>query len=180
MSQDQARPPRSQSDQQLEREIRKERKFSLSEAIGRLAGPGAMKGASPVTRTRQAEAAIGEYLRLHVSCAGGGGGGAGCLVVVLSRQVLASEKLLNNLDQPLIVLADYLQRVLASQPLLADLVRETDVEWGRLYDERPHFEREGAPADRDDPYTLESVRCVLSELLQTLGKDLLPTCSRPS
>ena len=179
MSQDQARPPRSQSDEQLEREIRKERKFSLSEAIGRLAGPGAMKGASPVTRTRQAEAAIGEYLRVHISCCGGGGG-AGCLVVVLSRQVLADEKLLNNLHQPLIVLADYLQRVLASEPLLAELVRETDVEWGRLYDERPHFEREGAPADRDDPYTLASVHRVLSELLETLGKDLLPTCSRPS
>ena len=41
---------RSEADAELEREIRKGRKFSLDEAIGRMAGPGAMKGVSPVTR----------------------------------------------------------------------------------------------------------------------------------
>ena len=35
---------RSEADAELEREIRNERKFTLAEAIGRLAGPGAMKG----------------------------------------------------------------------------------------------------------------------------------------
>ena len=39
---------RSEADDELEREILKERKFTLAEAIGRLAGPGAMKGESPV------------------------------------------------------------------------------------------------------------------------------------
>ena len=39
---------RSEADAELEREIRKGRKFTLAEAIGRLAGPGAMKGESPV------------------------------------------------------------------------------------------------------------------------------------
>jgi hypothetical protein len=32
-------PPRSEADAELEREIRKERKFTLADAIGRLAGP---------------------------------------------------------------------------------------------------------------------------------------------
>ena len=41
---------RSEADAELEREILKERKFTLAEAIGRLAGPGAMKGESPVAR----------------------------------------------------------------------------------------------------------------------------------
>jgi hypothetical protein len=49
---------RSEADAELEREIRKERKFTLAEAIGRLAGPGAMKGESPVTRMQQAEIEI--------------------------------------------------------------------------------------------------------------------------
>ena len=39
---------RSEADAELEREIRKGRKFTLAEAIGRLAGPGAMKGESPI------------------------------------------------------------------------------------------------------------------------------------
>jgi hypothetical protein len=46
---------RSEADTELEREILKERKFTLEEAIGRLIGPGGMKGASPVTRMQQAE-----------------------------------------------------------------------------------------------------------------------------
>ena len=53
------------------RQIRADRKFTLEEAIGRLAGPGAMKGASPISRMQQAEAEIGEYLNGHlVDCAG--------------------------------------------------------------------------------------------------------------
>ena len=53
------------SNEEIEREIRTNRKFSLSEAIGRMAG-GLMKGGSPVTRKRQAELEIDEYLRRHL------------------------------------------------------------------------------------------------------------------
>jgi hypothetical protein len=45
---------RAEADAELERKIRKGRKFTLAEAIGRMAGPGAMKGASPVAQTEQA------------------------------------------------------------------------------------------------------------------------------
>ena len=55
-----------ESDADLEREIRAERKFSLAEAIGRMAGPGMMTGLSPVSRKQQAEAAIQEYLGHHL------------------------------------------------------------------------------------------------------------------
>ena len=40
---------RTEADAELEREIRLGRKFTMEEAIGRMAGPGAMKGISPVT-----------------------------------------------------------------------------------------------------------------------------------
>src|ERR1043165_2831657 len=105
---DKSDPPRSDSDAELEREIRQNRKFTLEEAIGRLAGPGAMKGVSPVARMQQAEIEIGAWLRSHLTDAGG------ALEVVLHRQVKGSELLLNNFDQPLIVLADYCKRVLDS------------------------------------------------------------------
>jgi len=39
----------AKADNQLEQEIRQGRKFNSAEAIARLAGPGAMKGASPVS-----------------------------------------------------------------------------------------------------------------------------------
>ena len=158
---------RSEADAELEREIRKGRKFTLEEAIGRLAGPGAMKGESPVARMQQAEIEIASWLRRHLADAGG------ALPVVLHRQVSGSELLLHNIDQPLVVLASYCQRVLDSDYLLAELVRDADIEWGRVMGERPYFEKEGSPRHPDDPYTVESVRLALSGLLEqlALGED---------
>src|SRR5687767_4264090 len=94
-------PPQrsSEADAELEREIRNERRFSLTEAIGRLAGPGSMKGASPIARRQQVETEIHACLNRHLSDA------AGALHTVLLRQMKASELLLNNVDQPQVVLA---------------------------------------------------------------------------
>lgn len=154
---------RSEWEEELEREVRRGRKFTLEEAIGRLAGPGAMKGESPITRLHQAETQIASWLRSHLK-------DAGELEVVLHRGVRESELLLENLDQPpLVVLARYCQRVLDSDYLLGELVRNADVEWGHTMDERPHFEKEGSPAHPDDPYTIESVRNSLSGLVKQLS-----------
>jgi hypothetical protein len=154
---------RSEADAELEREIRRERKFTMAEAIGRLAGPGAMKGESPVARMQQAEAEIASWLTAQLADAGG------ALRVVLHRDVKGSELLLNNFDQPLVVLAAYCQRVLDSDYLLEGLVRDADIEWGRVMGERPFFEKEGSPRHPDDPYTVESVRNALSGLLKLLA-----------
>ena len=158
---------RSEADADLEREIRRERKFTLEEAIGRLAGPGAMKGESPIARMKQAEFEIESWLRTHVGESGGP------LEVVLHRQIKGSELLLNNFEQPLVVLASCCQRVLNSDYLLKELVREVDVEWGREMDERPYFEKDGISPHPEDPYTIESVRNVLSRLLKQLAVDAL-------
>ena len=153
----------SEADAELEREIRKGRKFTLEEAIGRMAGPGAIKGVSPVTRMQQAAVEIENWLRHHMSA------GNDELQAVLLRRVKGSELLLNNFDQPLVVLAGFCQQVLDSHYLLQELVREADVEWGQVQGERPYFEREGSPPDRNDPYTFESVRKTLAGLIEQLG-----------
>ena len=157
-------PPESDAAADVEREIRRARKFSLSDAIGRLGGGGMLKGASPVPPIEQTAAAIANYLRAHLDDPGG------VLAQVLARQVRASEILIENFDRPAVVLAGYVEQVLESETVLRELVREADVEWGRTLGERPHFEREGRPADADDPYTLASVRNALTKLLQGHGK----------
>ena len=156
---------RSETDAELEREILEGRKFTMAEAIGRLAGPGAMKGESPVPRMQQAAIEIETWLRSHLRDSGG------ALQVVLHRHVRESDLLLNNFDQPLVVLASCCQRILESDYRLKELVREADVEWGRTMDERPVFEREGSPRDPDDPYTAQSVRNALTRLLDQLAED---------
>jgi hypothetical protein len=159
---------RSKADEELEREILKERKFTLEEAIGRMVGPGGMKGASPVARLQQAEIEIEAWLRSHLADAGG------ALKVVLHRNVKGSELLLNNFEEPLVVLAEYCQRVLDCDYRLEELVRIADTEWGRVMDERPYFEKKGKPHHPDDPYTLESVRNALLEIVKELavGKEI--------
>jgi hypothetical protein len=155
--------PPADKDAELEREIRAERKFSLSEAIGRLAGPGMMKGVSPISPMRQSEEAIEQWLRHHLSDAGGVLGG------VLLRNVQQSDLLIGGYQQPLLVLACYLRQILGSDYLLNDLVRQADVEWGQVFGERPHFQMAGRPSDPDDPYTHESVRLTLTQLLEKLA-----------
>jgi hypothetical protein len=152
----------SQADAELEREIRKERKFSLAEAIGRLAGPGAMKGASPIARKEQAGIEIETWLRRHLIDPDG------ALQVALLRSVKGSELLLNNFDQPLVVLAACCQKILGCDDLLKELVRNADIEWGRIFGQRPYFEQQGVKPDPDDPYTIESVRNTLCRLLTQL------------
>jgi hypothetical protein len=153
---------RSPSDAELEREIRQERQFSLAEAIGRMAGPGAMKGVSPVTCLEQAVAEIQDYLDRHLADS------ARVLSGVLLRQVRGSELLLKSFEQPLVGLAGYVQYVLGCEHALRELVREADVEWGRLFDERPYFERDTSPPAAADPYTRESVRAALIQLMGEL------------
>jgi hypothetical protein len=155
---------RSEADAELEREIRQARKFSPNETLARLAGPGAMKGASPVSRVKQAETEIGSWLRDHVPDEGG------VLQVLLHRHLKESERLLDNLDRPLVALAGHCEHLLTSDYLLKELVREADVEWGGRMDERPYFEKEGSPPHPGDPYTDESVRKVLGEVLEQLAE----------
>lgn len=153
-------PPESASPADIEREIRRGRKFSVSDAIGRLGGGGLLKGASPVPPMQQTEAAIANYLGSHLDDPGG------VLAQVMLRYVKASEILIENFDQPAVVLARYVNQVLNSETMLKDLVREADVEQARMLGERPQFEREGRPPDPDDPYTVASVRTALIRLLQ--------------
>jgi hypothetical protein len=117
MSENKDKQP-SEADAELEREIRKERKFTLAESIGRMAGPGAMKGVSPVTRKQQAAVEIENWLRHSLSA------GNGELQVVLLRRIKESELLLESFDQPLVVLTAFCQQVLDSDYLLKELVRE--------------------------------------------------------
>ena len=153
---------RTEADAELEREIRAGRQFTLGEAIGRMAGPGAMKGVSPITGKQQAETAIEEFLKAHLSDT------CGALRTVLVRRIKAAEPLQSRFHEPLPFLAEALRYVLSSDHRLKEIVTEADIEWGRIFDERPYFEKEGSTPHPDDPYTLNSVRQSLLKLLDAL------------
>jgi hypothetical protein len=156
-------PAPRKEEQNLEREIRSQRKFSLAEAIGRLGGSDLMKGASPVTRKRQAELAIEQYLERNLIDSDG------ALGAVLLRRVRDSEILLQKrYNEPLEAVAEFIERILGSNERLHRFVHEVDAEWGRMYRERPHFQQQAGIADPEDPYTFASVRDSLTHLFGIL------------
>ena len=165
---DKAKEQRSTVDADLEREIRQGRKFSPAEAIGRLAGPGAMKGASPVSQVQQAHLEIDSWLAANLTDEGGS------LRIVLQRHLRDSDLLLSNLETPLLALLRHCQQLLASDYLLNELVREADVDWACRMDERPYFQTAGSMPHPADPYTCQSVRTILASLLPRLGAPSLP------
>jgi hypothetical protein len=157
--------PQDSSEHEIESEIRKGRPFTPRDALARLAGPGAMRGVSPVSRQQQADIEIGSWLGNNLSDV------AGALNAVLQRQLKGSRHLLENVDRPLTALFQHCERIAASDNLLVELVREADAEWGRLTDERPHFNLPEAAPHPDDPYTAQSVRAMLEEVLRKLSPD---------
>lgn len=142
---------------EIEREARAHRTFSLNDAIGQLAGGEFTKGGTPISRKRQAELELDEYLRRHLVDSGG------VLTRVLSRH-LGESLLHGDYEQPLAALAEYVRRMLASAQLLEAFVHEADAEWGRVHDERPYFQKPGRAPDPEDPYTIDSVRRALVQL----------------
>ena len=162
---DQKKDSSSPTDAELQREILAGRKFTLSEAIGRMAGPGAMKGVSPISRKKQAENEIEVFLKQYLSDS------SGALRTVLLRRLASSEHLDGRYEEPTQFLADGLRHLLASEQRLRDVVTDADIEWGRITGERPFFEKEGTSPHPDDPYTMQSVRAKLSGLLAGLEVD---------
>lgn len=158
------RDRRDDSDEKIERELRRNRPFSLGEAVGREGGSDLLGGASPIAHQRQVELAAEDLLDAHLDDS------EGALRQVLLRDThRAVEAAQRDRSDASYILRSLAAGFLGSDTGLADLVRRADAEWGRMYDERPHFGRAGTAPEPDDPYTVESVRTQLERLLGHLG-----------
>jgi hypothetical protein len=152
----------NQNPTDTEREIRKHRKFDLSEAVGREAA-GALKGASPVTRARQLRLQVQDLLERHLYDV------EGSLLRTILTDLEGNPTLLaRHFEDPHGLLKDYLGSLLQSETGLAGLVRRADALWGREYQERPHFNVEGQEPHPDDPYTPDQVANQLRDFLEKL------------
>ena len=149
----------------MQSRIRRGRKFTLAEAVGREAA-GSLSGASPVARAKQVLLEIEHFLESHLEDP------AGSLAkTILARLENDLPLLARHFDRPAGALEEFLIVTLGSDSLLASLVLDTDARWGREYGERPHFETEGQPPHPDDPYTRAGVGTLLEDLLESLGRD---------
>ncbi len=148
-----------------ESRIRRDRKFTLAEAVGREAA-GSLSGASPVARAEQILLEIDQILDSRL------GDSAGSLArTILARLENDLPLLARHFDRPIGALEEFLTVTLGSDSRLTSLVRDTDTRWGREYGERPHFETEKQPPHPDDPYTRAGVQALLEDLRGSLDKD---------
>jgi len=155
-------PDGHDSSNDLEREIRKGRRFGMAEAIGR-AGGGTLKGASPIPRSHQALLEMGNLLETRLPDP------EGSLRAVIKRELGQSASLpAADPEQAAAGLAAWVRGILETPARLQELVRQADVRWGRDYGEKPRFNRPGSEPEPDDPYTPASVREALQELLRQL------------
>ena len=147
---------------EIQREMLAQQKFSIAGAIGR-AGSGLMKGESPFSPQEQAIAVLTQWIDQHTSDP------SGALKSILRRRVRSSELLLaSHLQQPFSALREMFKAILSSDYAIQEFVRQVDVRWGELNQERPMFQRIGQTADPADEYTYESVRQDLILLLEKL------------
>lgn len=148
----------------IQQELRLSRPFTLADAIGQEAG-NFMKGESPIPRLVQARHGAQQALKESLV------DGPGALHRVLEQWLVDDESRLSRyVGQPVEAVKDLLATVLRSPATFYELVRQTDVTWGQIYDSRPHFQQPGQPAHPDDEYTHESVRETLERCLHVLNQ----------
>ena len=152
----------NERDLELQQDILKGREFSLAELIGREGG-GFLKGESPVPKMIQLKTELNIFIKknLHDS--------SGALQAVLHDWVDADdEKISAYKEQPLTALSLIVKEIIENENLYYEFVRQVDLKYGQMYDERPYFQSPDQPAHPEDEYTHESVQVKLINFLETI------------
>ena len=149
---------KKKEEENIESEIKKLRKFSLQSGISKEAS-GVFKGASVVPLVMQLETRLKQHLRENIDDPDG------CIITILERLISDSGHVLTSYQsEPLLGLKVIIEKVLMNQSRLHEFVRQVDQQFGKSFQERPHFQQAGQEADPNDPYTHESVKLILQKL----------------
>lgn len=144
----------------VEREARSRRGQDLAGALAGLDGGAHLRGASPTPIITRTLLELDQWLERRLPA------GDSLVRAVLRRHLEGMPELLTaHAGDPAALLATWLPPLLASPARLQDLVRELDMAWGQREAERPFFEAPGRPPHPEDPYTIEGVARLLTDLL---------------
>ena len=149
----------------LQQDIIDSRPYSLAEAIGREGGT-FLKGESTVPKLVQVITKINTFIDRNLKDP------AASLQAILHQWVKGDPRVSKYKETPLIALAEILQSIISNPNLLYELVRQVDIKWGQMYEERPYFQQPGEPPHPDDEYTHESVRQNILDLQTKLQQQL--------
>lgn len=147
--------------QNLEQEIRAQRKFSLAEVISREGG-NFMKGESAIPRPLQAATEINQFIATHLP------NPTGALSTTLQSWAKEDIRVSRHLDTPLIALAQIIKSLLSEPTTFQEFFRQLAIAQSHLTGDRPHFQKAGQAPHPDADYACGSVRSQLKALLQKI------------
>ena len=153
-------------DRELFLEAMSGREFTLADVIAQ-AGGNFLKGESPIPKLVQIKNELKLFISQNLHDL------SGSLQAILQIEVDQADKAISHhLDQPLLVLEELVEQSLNQPETFYELVKQVDFKYGQMYEERPHFQRPGAPAHPDDEYSHESVRVQLTDFLERIENKL--------
>lgn len=153
---------KQQQDQELQQDILRGRKFTLADMIARQGG-GFLKGESPVPRFKQLKAEIKVFVSKNLSDS------SGALQAVLNNWIEDNDLGVSKYeDNPLLALEEMIEGILSQRNIFYEFVRQVDLKWGQMYQDRPFFQQAGQTAHPDDEYSHESVKAQLLKLREKI------------
>ena len=155
-----------EQDELIQREILRERKFSIAEAIGREGG-NFIKGHSPIPRLDQVISLLTVFIRNNINDS------SRVLMTVLQTIVKNDRmRVAESIEKPMAYLHALIKSYVDNRELLYELTREVDFKWGQINGEKPHFQKPGEEPHPDDEYSHEIVEEKLKGLLKNIEESL--------
>jgi len=156
----------NEQDELIQREILRERKFSIAEAIGREGGS-FIKGHSPIPRLDQVISHLTVFIRNNLNDS------SRVLMSVLQTTVKNDRmKVAESIEEPMVYLHSLIKSYVDNRGLFYELAREVDFKWGQINNEKPHFQKPGEEPHPDDEYSHEIVEGMLKGLLKKIEENM--------
>lgn len=149
----------------LQKEIRDGRKFTLAEAIGRESGS-FMKGESSIPRPLRAATQINQFITKHSTDP------AGALPTTLCTWANNDIRVSRQLDTPLVALAQIIESTLNEPASFCELARQVVIAHSQLTGDRPYFQSFGQPPHPKAEYTHDAISAELLQLKNILTQQL--------
>lgn len=167
MNQDSEENKRKQEqEQEIRQEVFRERQFGIADILAQQGG-GFLKGESPVPKFKQLKAEMQVFVSKHLQDS------TGALQSVLHNLIEDNDEGVNKYeDNPLMALAEMIDNFLSNPSIFYEFVRQVDLKWGQMYQERPFFQKPGQLPHPDDEYSHESVKEQLLKLQSEIKENL--------
>lgn len=126
-----------------------------------------LKGESPVPKIVQLKTEINFFIKNNLKDL------SGSLQAVLQDWVnISDDKISSNRENPLNALSLIIEEIISNDNLYYEFVRQVDLKWGQMYQERPYFQKPGQIPHPEDEYTHDSVKIQLLDLLTRVKSQL--------